>query len=55
MAKKFYEVQSHIMLTAHITDSLLTIVGGHVVSITYYGQRMLTAPPIVLLRGQSGT
>ena len=30
MAKKFYEVQSHIMLTAHITDSLLTIVGGHV-------------------------
>lgn len=27
-AKKFYEVQSHINLTAHITDSLLTIVGG---------------------------
>ena len=27
-AKKFYEVQSHINLTAHITDALLTIVGG---------------------------
>jgi tripartite ATP-independent transporter DctP family solute receptor len=30
MAKKFYEVQSHIMLTGHITESLLMIVGGHV-------------------------
>jgi tripartite ATP-independent transporter DctP family solute receptor len=30
MAKKFYEVQSHIMLTGHITESLLSIVGGHV-------------------------
>ncbi|MEZ5831443.1 MAG: sialic acid TRAP transporter substrate-binding protein SiaP [Dongiaceae bacterium] len=29
-AKKFYEVQSHIILTGHITESLLTIVGGHV-------------------------
>ena len=28
MAKKFYEVQSHIMLTGHITESLLTIVGS---------------------------
>jgi tripartite ATP-independent transporter DctP family solute receptor len=27
-AKKFYEVQSHIMLTGHITDALLTIIGG---------------------------
>lgn len=27
-AKKFYEVQSHINLTGHITDSLLAIVGG---------------------------
>lgn len=27
-AKKFYEVQSHIVLTHHITDSLLTIVGS---------------------------
>jgi len=27
-AKKFFEVQSHINLTAHITDSLMTIVGG---------------------------
>ncbi|EFH09783.1 sialic acid TRAP transporter substrate-binding protein SiaP [Pseudoroseomonas cervicalis] len=26
-AKKFYEVQSHIMLSGHITESLLTIVG----------------------------
>jgi TRAP-type C4-dicarboxylate transport system substrate-binding protein len=30
MAKKFYEVQSHIILTGHITESLLTIVGQHV-------------------------
>jgi len=30
MAKKFYEVQSHIMLSGHITESLLTIVGSHV-------------------------
>ena len=27
-AKKFYEVQSNINLTGHITDALLTIVGG---------------------------
>ena len=27
-AKKFYEVQTHISLTGHITESLLTIVGG---------------------------
>jgi len=27
-AKKFYEVQSHISLTHHITDSLMTIVGA---------------------------
>ena len=27
-AKKFCEVQSHINITAHITDALLTIVGG---------------------------
>lgn len=27
-AKKFYEVQSNINLTAHITDALLTIIGG---------------------------
>src|SRR5688572_22787251 len=30
MAKKFYEVQTHVNLTGHITESLLTIVGGHV-------------------------
>ena len=30
MAKKFYEVQSHVMLTGHITESLLTITGAHV-------------------------
>jgi tripartite ATP-independent transporter DctP family solute receptor len=30
MAKKFYEVQTHIMLTGHITESLLTIVGTHI-------------------------
>uniref|UniRef100_UPI003138171C TRAP transporter substrate-binding protein DctP n=1 Tax=Ferrovibrio terrae TaxID=2594003 RepID=UPI003138171C len=30
MAKKFYEVQSHIMLTGHITESLVANVGGHV-------------------------
>ncbi len=27
-AKKFYEVQSHLTLTGHITDALLTIIGG---------------------------
>ena len=27
-AKKFYEVQTHINLTGHITDALLTIIGG---------------------------
>jgi tripartite ATP-independent transporter DctP family solute receptor len=30
MAKKFYEVQSHIILSGHITESLVTVVGGHV-------------------------
>ena len=30
MAKKFYEVQSHVMLTGHIIELLLTIVGNHV-------------------------
>lgn len=29
-AKKFNEVQSHIMLTGHITETLLMLVGGHV-------------------------
>lgn len=29
MAKKFHEVQTHIVLSGHITESLLTIVGGH--------------------------
>jgi TRAP-type C4-dicarboxylate transport system substrate-binding protein len=27
-AKKFYEVQDYIILTGHITDALLTIIGG---------------------------
>jgi tripartite ATP-independent transporter DctP family solute receptor len=30
MAKKFYEVQTHVMLTGHIIESLLTIVGSHI-------------------------
>ena len=30
MAKKFYEVQSHIVLTGHITESMVTVVGSHV-------------------------
>jgi tripartite ATP-independent transporter DctP family solute receptor len=30
MAKKFHEVQSHIMLTGHITESLVSVVGSHV-------------------------
>ncbi|MGL4239682.1 MAG: sialic acid TRAP transporter substrate-binding protein SiaP [Beijerinckiaceae bacterium] len=29
MAKKFHEVQTHIVLTRHITDQLLVIVGKH--------------------------
>jgi tripartite ATP-independent transporter DctP family solute receptor len=30
MAKKFYEVQSHIVLTGHITESMVTVIGNHV-------------------------
>ena len=30
MAKKFYEVQSHLILTGHIMESMLTVVGNHV-------------------------
>ena len=30
MAKKFYEVQSHIVLTGHITESMVTVLGSHV-------------------------
>jgi tripartite ATP-independent transporter DctP family solute receptor len=30
LAKKFYEVQTHINLTGHITEMLIAIVGGHV-------------------------
>jgi tripartite ATP-independent transporter DctP family solute receptor len=30
MAKKFYEVQTHVVLSGHITESLLTIVGSPV-------------------------
>jgi tripartite ATP-independent transporter DctP family solute receptor len=29
-AKKFYEVQTHINLTGHITEMLIAIVGGHI-------------------------
>ena len=30
MAKKFYEVQSHAVLTGHITESMVTVIGSHV-------------------------
>jgi tripartite ATP-independent transporter DctP family solute receptor len=30
MAKKFYEVQSHIVLTGHITESMVTVIGSHI-------------------------
>lgn len=30
MAKKFYEVQSHIVLTGHITESMVAVIGSHV-------------------------
>jgi tripartite ATP-independent transporter DctP family solute receptor len=30
LAKKFYEVQTHVNLTGHITEMLFVIVGGHV-------------------------
>ena len=30
MAKKFYEVQSHIVLTGHITESMVTVICSHV-------------------------
>jgi len=42
-AKKFYEVQSDISLTAHITDSLLTINSGTTM-------RRFTAPEQAMLR-----
>jgi tripartite ATP-independent transporter DctP family solute receptor len=29
MAKKFYEVQSHVVLTGHITESMVTVIGSH--------------------------
>jgi len=29
MAKKFYEVQSHIVLTGHITESMVSVVGSY--------------------------
>jgi tripartite ATP-independent transporter DctP family solute receptor len=32
MAKKFYEVQSHIVLTGHITESMVTVISSHVSS-----------------------
>ena len=32
MAKKFYEVQSHIVLTGHITESMVTVVASHVLN-----------------------
>ena len=30
MAKKFYQVQSHVVLTGHITESMVTVIGGRV-------------------------
>ena len=32
MAKKFYEVQSHIVLTGHITELMVTVVASHVLN-----------------------
>ncbi|MCA1952187.1 MAG: sialic acid TRAP transporter substrate-binding protein SiaP [Hyphomicrobiales bacterium] len=43
MAKKFHEVQTHIMLTGHITESLLTIVGGHVWAKLDEGQKKIVS------------
>lgn len=40
-AKKFYEVQSHINITAHITDALLTIVGAPLWSKLSEGDRKI--------------
>jgi len=30
MTKKFYQVQSHVALTGHITESMLTVIGNHI-------------------------
>jgi tripartite ATP-independent transporter DctP family solute receptor len=30
LTKKFYQVQSHVVLTGHITESMVTVIGGHV-------------------------
>jgi len=39
LAKKFYEVQTHINLTGHITEMLLVIVGGQLWSKLSMGER----------------
>lgn len=30
MTKQFYQVQSHVVLTGHITESMMTVIGSHV-------------------------
>ena len=41
LAKKFYEVQTHINLTGHITEMLLVIVGGPLWSKLSVGERQI--------------
>jgi len=43
MAKKFYEVQSHIILTGHIMESMLTVVGNHLWTKLTPDERMIFA------------
>jgi tripartite ATP-independent transporter DctP family solute receptor len=47
MAKKFYEVQSHIMLTGHITESLVVAVGGHIWSKLNDGEKKIFSDVLV--------
>jgi tripartite ATP-independent transporter DctP family solute receptor len=43
MAKKFYKVQSHIVLTGHITESMVAVIGSHLWSKLTPGEQKLFA------------
>ena len=47
VTKKFYQVQSHVVLTRHITESMMTVIGGHVWSKLTDDDRKLFADTLV--------
>jgi len=51
-AKKFYEVQTHINITAHITDALLTIVGAPLAERALGAERLHLAGGVREVRGR---